>query len=300
MHSWVQPLCSLAEDSLGNSGPEPARRPAEDLSRRAGGQSQSELGSGRTALAGRIMGLQPLSPIQLLCLLGALNMLPRAGALLCYEAMASNFRAVTFHNWKWLLLRSMVCKLREGCEETLIFIETGSKRGVVGFKGCTSSLSYPAQTSYLISPPGVSIASYSRVCRTYLCNNLTSLVPFVRLRANMPKSSGQSAQQCPTCVGRHDKECLPNFVSLESCPTAASACYGSTLKFQEGRLNTTILLTGCAQSRQHLLGEFHHIGSIRVTEGLNIMDRSQVAGARPAPRGPAWSVLFGFLLACKH
>lgn len=47
------------------------------------------------------------------------------GALLCYEATASAFRAVTLHNWKWLLLRSMVCKLREGCEETVVYIETG-------------------------------------------------------------------------------------------------------------------------------------------------------------------------------
>lgn len=116
----------------------------------------------------------------------------------------------------------------------------------MGYKGCTSSLSYPEQISYLISPPGVSIASYSRVCRSYLCNNLTSLVPFVRLRANMPKSSGQAAQQCPTCVGRHDEACLPNFVSLESCPTAATACYGSTLKFQAGEWGGTRVLPGLA------------------------------------------------------
>lgn len=48
-----------------------------------------------------------------------------AGALLCYEATASLFRAVTLHNWYWHLMRSMVCQLREGCEETLLFIETG-------------------------------------------------------------------------------------------------------------------------------------------------------------------------------
>lgn len=46
-------------------------------------------------------------------------------ALLCYEATASTFRAVTLQNWNWLLLRSMVCNLREGCEETVVFIETG-------------------------------------------------------------------------------------------------------------------------------------------------------------------------------
>lgn len=48
-----------------------------------------------------------------------------AGALLCYEATSSLFRAVNFNHWKWLLLRSAVCKLAEGCEETLVLIETG-------------------------------------------------------------------------------------------------------------------------------------------------------------------------------
>ncbi|XP_069919380.1 ly6/PLAUR domain-containing protein 4 [Oryctolagus cuniculus] len=246
------------------------------------------------------MGPRPLRPAQLLWLLGAVAAVPGARALLCYEATASSFRAVAFHSWDWILMRSAVCKLREGCEETLVLIQSGTKKGVVGFKGCSSSLSYPAQVSYLISPPGVSLASYSRVCRTYLCNNLTNLEPFVQLQAGAPKATGHSARECPTCVGRHDKECLPNFVSVESCPAAAPACYSSTVKFQAGRLNTTILLTGCAQAHRHLLAEFHHIGSIWVTEGLNILDRSQVVGAGPPSRGPAWSMLLGLLLALRN
>uniref|UniRef100_A0A8C6R7J9 Uncharacterized protein n=2 Tax=Nannospalax galili TaxID=1026970 RepID=A0A8C6R7J9_NANGA len=128
------------------------------------------------------MGPQHLRSLQLLCLLGAIS-LPRTEALLCYEATASLFRAVSLQNWKWLLMRSMVCKMREGCEETIVLIETGTSRGVVSFKGCSSALSYPPQISYLVSPPGMSIASYSRVCRTYLCNNITNLDPFVKLKA---------------------------------------------------------------------------------------------------------------------
>ncbi|XP_054396531.1 ly6/PLAUR domain-containing protein 4 isoform X5 [Pongo abelii] len=179
------------------------------------------------------MGPQHLRLVQLFCLLGAISTLPRAGALLCYEATASRFRAVAFHNWKWLLMRNMVCKLQEGCEETLVFIETGTARGVVGFKGCSSSSSYPAQVSYLVSPPGVSIASYSRVCRSYLCNNLTNLEPFVKLKASAPKSITSASRSCPTCVGEHMMDCLPNFVTTNSCPLAASTCYSSTLKFQD-------------------------------------------------------------------
>ncbi|PNJ19162.1 ly6/PLAUR domain-containing protein 4 isoform X2 [Pongo abelii] len=245
------------------------------------------------------MGPQHLRLVQLFCLLGAISTLPRAGALLCYEATASRFRAVAFHNWKWLLMRNMVCKLQEGCEETLVFIETGTARGVVGFKGCSSSSSYPAQVSYLVSPPGVSIASYSRVCRSYLCNNLTNLEPFVKLKASAPKSITSASRSCPTCVGEHMMDCLPNFVTTNSCPLAASTCYSSTLKFQAGFLNTTFLLMGCAREHNQLLADFHHIGSIKVTEVLNILEKSQIVGAASSRQDPAWGVFLGFLFAFR-
>ncbi|XP_006900982.1 PREDICTED: ly6/PLAUR domain-containing protein 4 [Elephantulus edwardii] len=237
--------------------------------------------------------------VKLLCLLGTISSLPRIGALLCYEATASYFRALTLHNWKWELLRSMVCQMREGCEETLLFIETGTKRGVVGFKGCTSSLSYPAQTSYLVPPPGVSIASYSRVCRRYLCNNLTNLEPFVKLMADNIMPTDITSHSCPTCVGEHMKDCLPNFVTTESCPRDASLCYSSTLKFRAGSLNTTFLLMGCARSHQRLLANFRTIGSIRATEVRNILEKAQLSGAQPSSWGPAHSILLGLLLAFR-
>ncbi|XP_075849231.1 ly6/PLAUR domain-containing protein 4 isoform X2 [Microcebus murinus] len=243
------------------------------------------------------MGPQHLRPVQLLCLLGAISILPRVETLLCYEATASAFRAVSFHNWKWLLMRSMVCKLREGCEETLVLIETGARRGVVGFKGCSSALSYPPQISYLVAPPGVSIASYSRICRTYLCNNLTSLEPFLTLKAKAPKFTASSSHNCPTCVGEHTKSCLPNFVTTDACPYAAPMCYSSTLKFQAGFLNTTFLLMGCAREHHQLLEDFQRIGSIRVSEVLNVLEKSQIAGAGTSRQHPAWGILLGLLLA---
>ncbi|XP_006871452.1 PREDICTED: ly6/PLAUR domain-containing protein 4 [Chrysochloris asiatica] len=245
------------------------------------------------------MAPQYLSLVKLLCLLGAIFILPRAGALLCYEATASLFRAVTLHNWKWQLLRSMVCQLREGCEETLLFIETGTKRGVVGFKGCTSALSYPPQMSYLVSPPGVSVASYSRVCRSYLCNNLTNLNPIVKLKANTVTSKEFSSNNCPTCVGMHTEDCLPNFISVESCPQDATVCYSSTLKFQAGLLNSTILLMGCTHYHQRLLVDFRTVGSIRVTEVRNVLERAQIVSAESSRPGPACGLLLGLLLAFR-
>lgn len=125
------------------------------------------------------------------------------------------------------------------CSELSNLCSSGTRRGVVGFKGCSPAPSYPPRVSYLVSPPGLSIASYSRVCRTYLCNNLTSLDPFMKLK-NTPKPRAFSSLSCPTCVGEHSKDCLPNFVTTDSCPDTASKCYSSTLKFQAGERRDTL------------------------------------------------------------
>ncbi|XP_040590524.1 ly6/PLAUR domain-containing protein 4 isoform X2 [Mesocricetus auratus] len=169
-------------------------------------------------------------------------------------------------------------------------------RGIVSFKGCTSALSYPPQISYLVSPPGVSVASYSHVCRTYLCNNMTNLEPFVRLKADELKHTVPSAKFCPTCVGRHDQECLPNFVTTQACPFTASSCYSSTLKFQAGNLNSTFLIMGCVRESHKLLADFQHIGSIRVTEVVNVLDKSEAVGAGHCSQGPPWIILLCTLL----
>ncbi|XP_061244457.1 ly6/PLAUR domain-containing protein 4 isoform X2 [Bos javanicus] len=175
----------------------------------------------------------------------------------------------------------------------------GTRKGILGFKGCSPASSYPPQVSYLVSPPGLSIASYSRVCRTYLCNNLTNMNAILHLKARTPKTLKSSSHSCPTCVGEHSKSCLPNFVSSESCPRDATKCYSSTVKFQAGFLNTTFLLMGCAREHTSVLAHFHHIGSIRVTEVINIVEKALFTGAGTPCRSPSWGILLGLLFAFK-
>ncbi|XP_059732907.1 ly6/PLAUR domain-containing protein 4 isoform X3 [Bos taurus] len=175
----------------------------------------------------------------------------------------------------------------------------GTRKGILGFKGCSPASSYPPQVSYLVSPPGLSIASYSRVCRTYLCNNLTNMNAILHLKARTPKTLKSSSHSCPTCVGEHSKSCLPNFVSSESCPRDATKCYSSTVKVQAGFLNTTFLLMGCAREHTSVFAHFHHIGSIRVTEVINIVEKALFTGAGTPCRSPSWGILLGLLFAFK-
>lgn len=67
-----------------------------------------------------------------------------------------------------------------------------------------------------------------------------------------------------------------------------------------GSLNTTFLLKGCAREHWKVLAEFRHIGSIRVTEVLNVLEKAETAGAELSSQRPAWGILFGLLLAFRH
>ncbi|XP_049643459.1 ly6/PLAUR domain-containing protein 4 [Suncus etruscus] len=198
------------------------------------------------------MGPQYSHPVQLLCLLGLISTVP-----------------------------CMSCG-----SESLGFPE-GTKRGVVGFKGCSQVPSYPQKTSYIVAHPGISIVYYSRVCRMYLCNSLTNMDPFLNLKAHISRTITFSSEVCPTCVGRHSWECIPDYVSSESCPNDATKCYSSTLKFQAGSLNSTFLLMGCTYTQSKLLTHFQTIGTIEVSEVINILKRSQVVDTAPSSRGPA-------------
>lgn len=56
---------------------------------------------------------------------------------------------------------------------------------------------------------------------------------------------------------------------------------------------------GCAHDYHKILGHIHHIGNIRVTEVLNILEKAQIAGAEHSSWSPAWGILSGLLLAFR-
>lgn len=56
---------------------------------------------------------------------------------------------------------------------------------------------------------------------------------------------------------------------------------------------------GCAREQHKILADFHRIGTIRVTEALNTLEKAQLAGAEPSSPGPAWGILAGLLLAFR-
>ncbi|MBZ3875843.1 Ly6/PLAUR domain-containing protein 4 [Sciurus carolinensis] len=77
-------------------------------------------------------------------------------------------------------------------------------------------------------------------------------------------------------------------------------CEETLVLIESGLLNTTFLVLGCTRKYQSLLSNFHHIGSIKVTEVLNIIEKSQIVGAGPSSQDRSWGILLGLLLVFRY
>lgn len=56
---------------------------------------------------------------------------------------------------------------------------------------------------------------------------------------------------------------------------------------------------GCARELSSVLAHFHHIGSIRVTEVVNVIEKALFSGAGTPCQSPSWGILLGLLFAFK-
>uniref|UniRef100_A0A8C0XPI0 Uncharacterized protein n=1 Tax=Castor canadensis TaxID=51338 RepID=A0A8C0XPI0_CASCN len=70
------------------------------------------------------------------------------------------------------------CEVGEGCQDTLMIMENGPQVYLVLTKGCTTAEDQKTSVTEHRVGPGLSIVSYTRVCRLGdFCNGLSSTVP---------------------------------------------------------------------------------------------------------------------------
>ncbi|KAM7340122.1 hypothetical protein ACRRTK_000737 [Alexandromys fortis] len=70
------------------------------------------------------------------------------------------------------------CKIGEGCQETVLLIVNGPNVNLVFTKGCTADEDHKPRITRHRTGPGVSIISYTHVCRHWdFCNDLSSTHP---------------------------------------------------------------------------------------------------------------------------
>uniref|UniRef100_A0A8D2I9P9 UPAR/Ly6 domain-containing protein n=1 Tax=Urocitellus parryii TaxID=9999 RepID=A0A8D2I9P9_UROPR len=118
-----------------------------------------------------------MSSASLLALLGVTFLLPCVHALDCQWAAIETVLNTTQMPVEWTNGKT-TCDFGDGCQDTLMLIENGPQVNLVLTKGCTSEEDHEVQVTEHRTGPGLSVNSYTHVCRHRdLCNDLSSSVP---------------------------------------------------------------------------------------------------------------------------
>ncbi|XP_035868278.1 CD177 antigen-like [Phyllostomus discolor] len=208
-----------------------------------------------------------MSPALLPALLGLTLLLSRTQALTCQSGSAVTVRNATELPLQWTV-GEKICDEGWGCQDTVLLLGNGPQVLLVLTKGCTQKENQEAHVTDHRAGPGLSIVSYTSVCRHKdLCNDLSSTLPLWSL----PSPAAPGSVRCPVCLSTEGCESATEV----TCPIGHSYCYNGVLKFRGGGINSKLRVQGCmSQATCNLLNETREIGSLSVSEncGANGME----------------------------
>uniref|UniRef100_G1PQK7 CD177 molecule n=1 Tax=Myotis lucifugus TaxID=59463 RepID=G1PQK7_MYOLU len=121
-------------------------------------------------------------------LLGLTLMLPRVQALTCQSGILMIGRKTSELPLEWKTGEEF-CMDGWDCQDSLMLIENGPEVFLALSKGCTQKEDHDARITQHRKGPGLSVISYTHVCRhKNLCNDLSSTLPVWTL----PTSAGEN------------------------------------------------------------------------------------------------------------
>ncbi|XP_030154284.1 CD177 antigen isoform X6 [Lynx canadensis] len=182
-----------------------------------------------------------------------------AQALTCQWATREFLINVSEMPFRWKVGHE-VCANGWGCQDTLILIDNGLQVNIVLTKGCTPVGNQDARITEHRAGPGLSILSYTHVCRHEdNCNNLSTTLPLWAL----PSTAGPGSLRCPVCLSKRDCESATKV----TCPAGSTHCYRGSIQLRGGGVFTVLRVQGCmSQDGCNVLNGTREIGSIVVSE----------------------------------
>ncbi|XP_049756773.1 CD177 antigen [Elephas maximus indicus] len=209
-----------------------------------------------------------MSPAPLLALLGVTFTLHRVQALTCEKGILNSVYDAAELPLKWTAGEED-CEGGWGCQDTLIHIQNGPQVNVVITKGCTLAEEQEGRITEHRAGPGLSIISYTRVCRNAnKCNDLSNSTQLWALSSRA--APAPRGVQCPTCLSTD--ECPEKGTEL-ACPAGLTHCYSGNVVLNGGGITATLRVQGCmAQAGCNLLNGTQEIGPISVSENCNSKD----------------------------
>ncbi|KAL6083655.1 hypothetical protein STEG23_027646, partial [Scotinomys teguina] len=185
---------------------------------------------------------------------------PQAEALKCRYGTLQITRDASQLPLQWTAGQT-TCDVSEGCQDTLVMIENGEKMNLILLtKGCTTAEDQEAKVTEHRTGPGLSVTSYTRVCRLGdLCNDLSTTAPLWA----PPPVTAPGTTSCPVCFSTHGCENPPQQV----CPAGSSHCYSGVLRLRGGEISSDLRVQGClSQPGCNLLNGTQTIGPLDLRE----------------------------------
>ncbi|XP_040108573.1 CD177 antigen isoform X1 [Oryx dammah] len=204
-----------------------------------------------------------MSSALLLALLGIILALPGARALNCHWGTAQTVRNVSEQPFQWKTSQQN-CGEGLGCQEIVMITQNEPLLYLLLIKGCTQAANQEARVTEHRAGPGLSIISYTRVCRENLCNDLSTSLP---LWTPLPPTVPGSVR-CPVCLSTEGCLSAPEM----TCPAESSHCYNGVLHLTAGEppgegSSTRLKVQGCiSQAGCNLLNGTQEIGPISLRE----------------------------------
>ncbi|KAL1765001.1 CD177 antigen [Sigmodon hispidus] len=192
-------------------------------------------------------------------------------ALKCQYGTLEITRNVSQLPLQWTASQT-TCDVGEGCQDTLMMIENGDKVNLVLTKGCTTAEDQEAKVTEHRTGPGLSVTSYTRVCRLKdFCNDLSTTAPLWA----PPRETAPGTTRCPLCFSTYDCENPPEQV----CPAGSTHCYNGILRLRGGKIVSNLKVQGCmSQPGCNLLNGIQTIGPMEVHEECSPQTNNQVQG----------------------
>ncbi|KAK7798589.1 hypothetical protein U0070_024738 [Myodes glareolus] len=180
-------------------------------------------------------------------------------ALKCQHGTLEITRNVSQLPLQWTAGQT-TCGVGEGCQDTLMMIENGEMVKLILTKGCTTAEDQEAKVTEHRKGPGLSVTSYTRVCRLEdLCNDLSTTVPLWA----PPPVTAPGTLHCPLCLSEDGCEKAPKQV----CPAGSTHCYSGVLRLRGGKIISNLRVQGCiSQPDCNLLNGTQTIGPMVVRE----------------------------------
>ncbi|XP_049558714.1 CD177 antigen, partial [Orcinus orca] len=163
--------------------------------------------------------------------------LPISGvqALTCYWATLMSVKNASELPLQWTASQKH-CEEGWSCQEVLMLMENGPYVYMVLIKGCTQAADHEDLITKHRAGPGLSIASYTRVCREDLCNHLFTSLP---LWAPHPPTALGSVR-CPVCLSAQSCRSAAEL----TCPAESTHCYSGHLLLHAGEPDRDLSLWG--------------------------------------------------------